>query len=193
MAMSSPSVKTEQTHRPDREILDRLLLAVGAGDREALARLYEETRGAVYAAALGVLRNHHEAQDVTQEAFVRIWENAPGYRSQGSPMAWMLTITRNLALMSLRREGRKGELSPEEWESIPAGEEQEAAEDRMALREALASLDSEERQVILLHAVSGLKHREIAGVLGRPLSTVLSRYQRGLKKLKKQLEGEEHT
>ena len=193
MAMSSPSVKTEQTHRPDREILDRLLLAVGAGDREALARLYEETRGAVYAAALGVLGNHHEAQDVTQEAFVRIWENAPGYRSQGSPMAWMLTITRNLALMSLRREGRKGELSPEEWESIPAGEEQEAAEDRMALREALASLDSEERQIILLHAVSGLKHREIAGVLGRPLSTVLSRYQRGLKKLKKQLEGEEHT
>ena len=193
MAMSSPSVKTEQTHRPDREILDRLLLAVGAGDREALARLYEETRGAVYAAALGVLGNHHEAQDVTQEAFVRIWENAPGYRSQGSPMAWMLTITRNLALMSLRREGRKGELSPEEWESIPAEEEQEAAEDRMALREALASLDSEERQVILLHAVSRLKHREIAGVLGRPLSTVLSKYQRGLKKLKKQLEGEEHT
>ncbi|MBP3520759.1 MAG: RNA polymerase sigma factor [Oscillospiraceae bacterium] len=189
--MSSPSVKTEQTHRPDREILDRLLLAVGAGDREALARLYEETRGAVYAAALGVLGNHHEAQDVTQEAFVRIWENAPGYRSQGSPMAWMLTITRNLARMSLRREGRKGELSPEEWESIPAGEEQEAAEDRMALREALASLDSEERQIILLHAVSGLKHREIAALIERPLSTVLSRYQRGLKKLKKQLEGEE--
>lgn len=192
MAMSSPSVKTEQIRRPDREELDRLLLAVGAGDREALARLYEETRGAVYAAALGVLGNHHEAQDVTQEAFVRLWENAPGYRSQGSPMAWMLTITRNLALMSLRREGRKGELSPEEWESIPAGEEQEAAEDRMALREALEALDSEERQIILLHAVSGLKHREIAALMERPLSTVLSKYQRGLKKLKKQLEGEEH-
>lgn len=192
MAMSSPSVKTEQIRRPDREELDRLLLAVGAGDREALARLYEETRGAVYAAALGVLGNHHEAQDVTQEAFVRLWENAPGYRSQGSPMAWMLTITRNLALMSLRREGRKGELSPEEWEAIPAGEEQEAAEDRMALREALEALDSEERQIILLHAVSGLKHREIAALMEWPLSTVLSKYQRGLKKLKKQLEGEEH-
>lgn len=191
MAMSSPSVKTEQTHRSDREALDRLLTAVGAGDREALGELYGHTRGAVYAAALGVLGNHHEAQDVTQEAFVRIWENAPGYRSQGSPMAWMLTITRNLALMALRREGRKEELSPEEWEAIPAGEERETAEDRMALRAALASLDSEERQVILLHAVSGLKHREIAAVLGRPLSTVLSKYQRGLKKLKKQLEGEE--
>lgn len=191
MAMSSPSVKTEQTHRSDREALDRLLTAVGAGDREALGELYGHTRRAVYAAALGVLGNHHEAQDVTQEAFVRIWENAPGYRSQGSPMAWMLTITRNLALMALRREGRKEELSPEEWEAIPAGEERETAEDRMALRAALEALDSEERQVILLHAISGLKHREIAALLGRPLSTVLSKYQRGLKKMKKQLEGEE--
>lgn len=191
MAMSSPSVKTEQTHRPDRETLDRLLLAVGAGDREALAHLYEGTRGAVYATALGVLGNPHEAQDVTQEAFVRLWEASPGYRSQGSPMAWMLTITRNLALMALRREGRKGELSPEEWEAIPGDEG--SPEESLILREALASLDGEERQVILLHAVSGLKHREIAGVLGRPLSTVLSKYQRGLKKLKKQLEGEEHS
>ena len=191
MAMSSPSVKTEQTHRSDREALDRLLTAVGAGDREALGELYGHTRGAVYAAALGVLGNHHEAQDVTQEAFVKIWEASPGYRSQGSPMAWMLTITRNLALMALRREGRKEELSPEEWEAIPAGEERETAEDRMALRAALEALDSEERQVILLHAISGLKHREIAALLGRPLSTVLSKYQRGLKKLKKQLEGEE--
>ena len=191
MAMSSPSVKTEQTHRSDREALDRLLTAVGAGDREALGELYGHTRGAVYAAALGVLGNHHEAQDITQEAFVKIWEASPGYRSQGSPMAWMLTITRNLALMALRREGRKEELSPEEWEAIPAGEERETAEDRMALRAALEALDSEERQVILLHAISGLKHREIAALLGRPLSTVLSKYQRGLKKLKKQLEGEE--
>ena len=192
MAMSSPSVKTEQTHRSDREALDRLLTAVGAGDREALGELYGHTRGAVYAAALGVLGNHHEAQDITQEAFVKIWEASPGYRSQGSPMAWMLTITRNLALMALRREGRKEELSPEEWEAIPAGEERETAEDRMALRAALEALDSEERQVILLHAISGLKHREIAALLGRPLSTVLSKYQRGLKKLKKQLEGEGH-
>lgn len=190
MAMSSPSVKTEQIRRPDREELDRLLTAVGAGDREALARLYEETRGAVYATALGVLGNHHEAQDITQEAFVKIWEASPGYRSQGSPMAWMLTITRNLALMALRREGRKEELTPEEWETIPGDEG--SPEENLVLREALEALDSEERQVILLHAVSGLKHREIAGVLVLPLSTVLSKYQRGLKKLKKQLEGEEN-
>lgn len=190
MAMSSLSVKTEQT---DRRELDRLLLCVGTGDREALARLYEATKGAVYAAALGVLENHHAAQDVTQDTFVRLWEHAPGYRSQGSPMAWILTIARNLALSALRREARQEDLSPEEWEAIPAGEGPERVGDRLVLEAALGTLDETERQIILLHAVSGLKHREIAALLGLPLSTVLSKYNRGLKKMKKQLEGEEHT
>lgn len=192
MAMSSLSVKTEQTVRSDREILDRLLTAVGAGNREALGELYGRTRGAVYAAALGILGNHHEAQDVTQDAFVRIWESAPGYSSQGSPMAWILTITRNLALMALRRENRQGKLTEEEWEAIPSGEDPDAGLDRLVLHQVLDTLDGAEREIILLHALSGLKHREIAQLMELPLSTVLSKYQRGLKKLKKQLEGEEH-
>lgn len=185
MAMFRTVHTTEQTTG-----LDRLLLDVAGGDREAFGRLYETTRGAVYAAALGILGNPQEAQDVTQDAFVRIWEHAPGYRSQGSPMAWMLTITRNLALMALRRESRRGELTEEEWAAIPAGEGPEAGEDRLVLRQALNTLDEEERQIILLHAVAGLKHREIAKWMEKPLSTVLSKYQRGLKKVEKLLKGE---
>lgn len=192
MAMSEISVTTEQTGKIDRRELDRLLLAVGTGDREALGQVYGCTRGAVYAAALGVLGNHHAAQDVTQDAFVRLWEAAPSYRSQGSPMAWILTVTRNLALTALRQEGRTEGLSPEAWEAIPGGEGPEEAEDRLVLKAAMGALDETERQVILLHAVSGLKHREIAALMDRPLSTVLSKYNRGLKKMKKQLEGEEH-
>ena len=72
MAMSSSPAKMEQTVRPGQRELDRLLLAVGAGDREAFGEVYERTRAAVYATALGVLGDHHEAQDVTQDAFVRI-------------------------------------------------------------------------------------------------------------------------
>lgn len=193
MAISRIFPTTEQRAGSDRQALDRLLLAVAGGDREAFARLYEVTRGAVYAASLGVLGNPQEAQDVTQDAFVRIWEAAPGYRSQGSPMAWMLTLTRNLALMVLRRESRKGELTEEEWAAIPNREGPEADEDRLALRQVLDTLDEEERQIILLHAVSGLKHREIAALMEKPLSTVLSKYQRGLKKMKNQLEGEEQA
>ena len=65
------------------------------------------------------------------------------------------------------------------------------AEDREVLSAALGVLGEQERQIVLLHAVSGLKHREIAQLMELPLATVLSKYHRGLKKLKKKLEGED--
>ena len=179
----------EEAGRRLRE-LDRLLLQVGRGDREAFARLYSLTRGAVYALALSLLGDAQEAQDISQDAFVKVWENAPGYRSQSSPMAWLLTITRNLARSHLRQNGRQVGLDEEGWNAIPAAAPDVSPEDRAALQAALSGLDAGERRVILLHAVTGLKHREIAQLLELPLSTVLSKYHRGLKKLKSLMRGE---
>ena len=187
LAALSVQTMEEENERRARE-LDGLLNRVGQGDREAFARLYALTRGAVYALALSLLRDAHEAQDVAQDAFVRVWESAPAYRSQGSPMAWLLTITRNLARSRLRQSGRQVELDEETWNAIPAADPD--VEDRQVLREALARLGAGEREIVLLHAVTGLKHREIAQLLELPLSTVLSKYHRGLKKLKALMKGE---
>ena len=175
--------------RRDQE-LEQLLLQIGRGDRDAFARLYGLTRGAVYALALSLLRDAHEAQDVAQDAFVKVWENAPTYRPQGSPMAWLLTVTRNLALSRLRRSGRQTALDEEAWNAIPAAAPDVSPEDRQVLQESLARLGAEERQIVLLHAATGLKHREIAQLMELPLSTVLSKYHRGLKKLKALMKGE---
>lgn len=179
----------QTTEEKDRE-LDRLLLRVGQGDREAFARLYSLTRGAVYALALSLLRDAYEAQDAAQDAFVKVWESAPAYRSQGAPMAWLLTITRNLARSRLRQSGREIDLDEEAWNAIPAACPDVTPEDRAVLQEALARLGAEERQIVLLYAVAGLKHREIAQLLELSLSTVLSKYHRGLKKLKALMKGE---
>ena len=170
--------------------LDQLLLRVGQGDREAFAQLYGLTRGAVYALALSLLRDAHEAQDLSQDVFVRVWESAPSYRPQGSPMAWLLTVARNLARSRLRQSGRLTGLDEEEWDALPADAPAVAPEDRVVLQDALARLGAEERQIVLLHAVTGLKHREIAQLLELPLSTVLSKYHRGLKKLRALMKGE---
>lgn len=181
---------TEEENERRRRELDGLLLRVGRGDREAFAQLYGLTRGAVYALALSLLGDSHEAQDVAQDTFVKVWESAPSYRSEGSPMAWLLTVARNLARSRLRRSSRQAELDEEEWNAIPADAPAVAPEDRAVLQEALFRLGAEERKVVLLHAVTGLKHREIAQLLGLPLSTVLSKYHRGLKKLKALMKGE---
>ena len=105
-------------------------------------------------------------------------------------MAWLLTVTRNLARSRLRQNGRQTTLDEEAWNTIPAAPPGVSPEDRQVLQEALARLEPEERQIILLHAISGLKHREIAQLLERPLSPVLSKYHRGLKKLKALMKGE---
>ena len=174
-----------------RAELERILTQVAAGEQEALAALYERARGAVYGLALSIVKNTHDAQDVTQDTFVRIWECAPQYRPQGSPMAWILTVARNLARMKLRQGTRVTDLEEEEWQAIPADDSRVSSEDRLLLQTALAVLAPEERQIILLHAASGLKHREIAGLLELPLPTVLSKYHRGLKKLKIFMEGDD--
>ena len=182
------SVLTEE-YRPSADV-ESLLLGVAGGDQEALARLYEQTRASVYALALSYLRSSTEAEDVAQDVFVRIWENAPGYRPQGHPMAWIMTIARNLALMRLRARGKLVELSEEEWVALPESPSL-TSEDRQVLQAALNALTSEERQIVTLHAVAGLKHREIAQLLELPLATVLSKYHRALKKLRILLKGED--
>ena len=100
--------------------LEQLVVRTGRGDREAFALLYGRARGAVYALALSLLHDAHEAQDVAQDVFVRVWEGAPAYCPQGSPMAWLLTIARNLALARLRRGVRQVELGEEERDAISA-------------------------------------------------------------------------
>lgn len=190
LALLGVQITEEEAARRGRE-LDALLLRAGGGDREALAEIYSRTRASVYAMVLSILKDGHEAQDVTQDTFVKVWENAPDYRAKGSPMAWILTIARNLARMHLRKSGRQVGLEEEEWNAIPADAPAVTPEDRQVLQTALAALGEEERRIILLHAVTGLKHREIASLLELPLATVLSKYHRGLKKLRVQMEGDE--
>lgn len=176
---------------PDTDWLRSRLAGVAGGDRQALEELYAAARGAVYATALGILKNAQDAQDVTQDAFVRIWENAGRYEPTGSPMAWMLSVTRNLALMHLRQSSRTAELSEGEWDAIPIAAPAVTPEDRIVLQTALAALSDTERQIVLLHAATGLKHREIAALLDIPLPTVLSKYHRAMKKMRARMEGDE--
>ena len=172
----------------DQTGLESLLLDMTRGDQEALAQLYHRTRTAVFGLALSYLKNRHDAEDVTQDTFVRAWENAPSYRPQGKPMAWLLTIARNLSLMKLREKDRTESLPEEDW-ALPGPDDALTTEDRTVLSAGMSVLEDEEQRIVLLHAVTGLKHREIAESLSLPLSTVLSKYHRALKKLRRKLEG----
>ena len=86
--------------------------------------------------------------------------------------------------MHLRTHGRTVTVSPEDWHNMFADHPAIDHEDRMVLTSLLTVLSEEERQIVLLHSMTGLKHREIADLLEMKLSTVLSKYNRAIKKLR---------
>lgn len=169
----------------DPHDLEELLRQIALGSQQAFEELYRATDSAIYGYALSLMRNHHEAQDIMMDTYLKIRCAAHLYMPMGKPMAWILTITKNIARTKLRSAGRQIPLDDLE-ETTPSFDRD--SEEAVALEQAMKVLGDQERQILILHAVTGLKHREIAEMLGMPLATVLSKYDRSLKKLKKALE-----
>lgn len=180
------SVSTFKTYTHSSE-LDSYLGRIAEGDQNALSSLYCAASASVYGYALSVLKNTHDAEDVLQDAFIHIYNAASGYSSEGKPMAWIISITRNLCLQRLREHKRTADLPQEDWEPYLRSKEGLSGEDRLVLEQCMLALTDEERQIVVLHAVAGFKHRELAALLELPLSTVLSKYNRALKKLQTSL------
>ena len=170
--------------------MESLIAEIAAGDRAAVGVLYEQTKTAVYGFALSILKNAADAEDVLQDTYVRVWSAAGSYRPMGKPMAWILTITRNLATSVLRDRSKTVEIPEDDWLIAPSENPYESTERRMVLNAAMRVLSDEERQIVMLHAVTGLKHNEIAKLLSLPLPTVLSKYSRAKKKLQNTLKEE---
>lgn len=181
-------VMDEPVRRKPPAIDEEYFARIAEGDASAFAALYREAAPAVFAYALSVLKNRESAEDITQETFLKVRGAAHLYKKQGKPLAFLFTIARNLCLMQLRKARRV--IPAEDPETLSAPEIWPAAdaEDRLVLEEAFRVLGDTERQVILLHAVTGLKHREIASLLDLPLGTVLTGYHRGIRKLRRELE-----
>lgn len=169
---------------------DGLVVRIAGNDRSAFAELYESYKNPVYGLALAILKNRPDAEDVMQNVFVQVWDKAGQYRPGTDPGAWILKIARNLSMDKLRR--RKDMTDIMELEDVlQDGGEVSSSPDRMLLRELLMELDCDERQIVVLHAVGGYSHREIAGIVGRPYATVRWKYGNAMKKLKRSLEKED--
>ena len=166
---------------------ENLILQMAHGNGEAFRELYLATSSIVYGYALSILKNSADAEDVMHDAFIKIYQSAVTYRPAGNPMAWILTIVRNLCLNKIRAGKVCEELS--EYDDLAGSlSDSEAALDRMVLEAAMNILDAEERQIVVLHAMAGFKHREIAEILDLPTGTILSKYNRAMKKMRKEME-----
>ncbi len=175
--------------KPRRNRLDSAIYGIADGEEDALASLYEMSSSAIYAYALTVTGNIYDAQDILQETFIKIYDASVNYVSQGKPMSWIMRIVRNLCYDKFRASSRTVNVSDEilDLQLSTTGAD---ATDRLLIRSCLSELDGEERSIVVMHAIGGMKHRQIAEELGLPLNTVLSKYRRALGKLQKIIEGD---
>ena len=171
-------------------LLDESLFSrIASGDKAAFLALYEKCSSPVFAYALSILRSRSDSEDAMQDTFLKIRSAAHLYKPLGKPLAWIFTITRNICLMMYRQRAHTAQLPEEDRVQDPGFDRIQNAEDRMTLEKAFTVLPEDSCRIIMLHALSGMKHREIAELMNMPLSTVLSKYKRGIEKLRTELEG----
>lgn len=169
---------------------ENLIRLIGQDDQQAFQELYHTINSPLFAYILSLVQNTQDAEDILQETYLKIRAAAHLYQPQGKPMAWIFTIARNLSMMTLRKQKRNTDLDMENLENNRLFATNMDIQDQLVLHTLLRDMEEAERSIILLHAVSGVKHREIAQALSIPLPTVLSKYNRGLKKLRRKLEAQ---
>lgn len=172
--------------------LGAALAACAAGDRSGLSRIFDHEAGRLVTVAQRIVRRRDLAEEVVQEAFLRIWTHAHQYSPErGSARGWIYAIVRNRAL-NLLRDGKREDLVAEDrLETLQDSEQLEqimAAWHRLdrnsRLKECLGRLDETKRRGILMAYVGGYTHGEIAGRLSLPLGTAKSWIRRGLLSLR---------
>jgi RNA polymerase sigma-70 factor, ECF subfamily len=152
------------------------------GDAEALRYLYVEYADNVYGYVASLVRDEHEAEDVTQQVFAKLLVVLPRYELRDVPFsAWILRVAHNAAMDTIRQRRAIPHASPREQETI-------SDDDRsLVFREALDTLPENQRTVVVLRHVVGLSPPEIARRLGRTERSVHGLHHRGRGALKAEL------
>ncbi len=181
------------------EELNQLLSRCAQRDEKALEELYSRVSSKLYALAMSVVKRNEWADEVLQDAFVKVWMNADRFQPDKSgAMTWMSTIVRNRAVDKLREVQRNPLLQenmlhdvtemPLLSEDMDPGRFALMSQDMQSLIGCLGTLEAEQKRAILMSYYHGYSHQELSNKLTTPLGTVKGWIRRGLEKLRMCLE-----
>ena len=175
---------------------ESLLQLVAQRNLAAYDLLYQRHAQVMYNLIVRIVRDQATAEDLLQEVFWQIWENANQYRGSGAALAWMMRVARNRALDQLRRQRVRPPLvsdDAEEVEAIADGTTTEEAVElklrRAQVQHALESIPEDQRVCLELAYFEGLSQREIAEQTNVAVGTIKSRIRIGLEKVERLLRG----
>ncbi len=173
-------------------LADEDLVSLAEGrDAGAFAGLYDRHSRAAYSLAYRMMGERQAAEDLVQDAFLKVWRAAGSYRAErGSVRTWILSIVHHRGIDQLRSTARRRQIVDKVEATIPTSQPSEAFSEtwrnsqREQVREALRALPPEQLKVLELAYFSGYTHKEIAELLDLPLGTVKGRMRLGLKKIR---------
>jgi RNA polymerase sigma-70 factor, ECF subfamily len=174
----------------DNAELAMLLGAVARGDRIAFKELYRRIAPKLFAILLRILRNKAAAEDVLQDVFLRIWQNADSFSAEAGPaMGWLISIARNRAIDVLRSKNPAEPAAETDGADIFAklaepGDRETLMMNIAALRHCLGEIEEPTRSCILLAYYEGYSREELAVRFDHPVNTIKTWLHRGLMALK---------
>lgn len=167
------------------------------GDKEALKEIYEAYLGYVFHLILGIVGNRENAEDITSEFFIKLWNIADKYKPGGGHKTWLSMVARNLALDFLRANKRELAVDFTQEQTETADVEQTVTQEEfgseveteiisdMNVKEILDTLKPAEREVVHMKVIGDLTFQEISNITGLPMGTVTWRYREAIKKLRR--------
>jgi len=173
----------------DRET--ELMLRVKAGDRAAFEEIFRLYQKPLTNYLYRLTGNRARAEDLLQDAFLRLWKAAPTYEPSAKVSTYIFRIAHNLFLNDAARREKTLESMEAETRSDPASD-LNRREIQSAVQKAIEALPEGEREVLLLSEYNGFKYAEIAEILGIPVGTVKSRMFSAVQRLKEALKGLGH-
>lgn len=174
------------------EICEQSIKRISEGDLTALTVIYDYVGRLIFTIALSILGDYQLSQDVMQDTFIQIAEKAHTYRKGSNARAWIVSISRNLALNVLKE--RKHEIAIDENSAVeinPFNEDELIMS--ITLSNALSLLTTPEREIVVYKALWGLRHKQIAQIMNVSVPNSRQKYKRAMEKLRNYYfkEGEE--
>ncbi|AIQ12592.1 RNA polymerase sigma factor [Paenibacillus durus] len=168
------------------EELNHIIHRAKHGDKEAFAQLVKRYKGHVYRYAAGMLGDRMDAEDVSQEAFIKVYYSLSGLDNEYAFSSWIIRIVSNLCKDRLKKRTKEQRMSDEPNETI-ADQHLPDPLEKLSIEEAMSRLTVEHREILLLHEVQGYRYEEIADIMEIPLGTVKSRLFAARMVLRKEL------
>jgi RNA polymerase sigma-70 factor (ECF subfamily) len=165
--------------------INRLIVCIQRKDKQALKALYEQSYRKLLGMIILIIKDQHEAEDVLQEVFVKVWQQADKYSGKGSAWGWLCIMTRHSAIDHLRKlNAHPHQSTDESHELLNSLSEANNFVDHHWIGQCLEKLKPQTRQAILLSFFNGSSHSEVSTELAAPLGTVKAWVRRGLLELK---------